>query len=123
MGYDMPGGAKESANVIRNFVAADFPISANPLMTDMYWRVPPQGHLSRHHHRGGYPRIDRQVLTSTAITAERKKLIEAGLPIGDRKIILYAPTWKGATFARPTPMISMRWPTTSPSLRRPDQLR
>ena len=33
---------------------------------------------------------------------ERTKLIEAGLPIGDRKIILYAPTWKGATFARPT---------------------
>jgi CDP-glycerol glycerophosphotransferase len=103
MGYDMPGGAKEAANVIRNFVAADYLLSANPVMTDMYWRA----YCLKGIYRGtiieeGYPRIDRQVLTSEAITAERTKLIEAGLPIGDRKIILYAPTWKGATFARPT---------------------
>lgn len=102
MGYDMPGGAKEAANVIRNFVAADFLISANPVMTDMYWRA----YRLKGIYRGtiieeGYPRIDRQMLTSAAISAERTKLIEAGLPIGDRKIILYAPTWKGSTFARP----------------------
>ncbi len=103
MGYDMPGGAKEAANVIRNFVAADFLISANPVMTDMYWRA----YRLKGIYRGtiieeGYPRIDRQMLASAAINIERGKLIEAGLPIGDRKVILYAPTWKGATFARPT---------------------
>lgn len=103
MGYDMPGGAKEAANVIRNFVAADYLISANPVMTDMYWRA----YRLKGIYRGtiieeGYPRIDRQMLTVSAIAGERTKLSEAGVQIGDRKIILYAPTWKGATFSRPT---------------------
>ena len=102
MGYDMPGGAKEAANVIRNFVAADYLISANSIMTDMYWRA----YRLKGIYRGtiieeGYPRIDRQVLTVEATATERRKLTEAGVQIGDRKIILYAPTWKGATFSRP----------------------
>lgn len=101
MGYDMPGGAKEAGNVIRNFVAADYLISANSIMTDMYWRA----YRLKGIYRGtiieeGYPRVDRQILTVEAIGAERRKLIEAGVEIGDRKIILYAPTWKGAIFSR-----------------------
>lgn len=102
MGYDMPGGAREAANVIRNFVATDYLISANSIMTDMYQRA----YRLKGIYRGtiieeGYPRIDRQVLTDEAIATERAKLSEAGVQIGDRKIILYAPTWKGASFARP----------------------
>ncbi|MEP6482329.1 MAG: glycosyltransferase [Rhodoglobus sp.] len=102
MGYDMPNGPREAANVMRNFLAADYLISANPVMTDMYLRA----YRLKGIYRGtiieeGYPRIDRQTLTAAAIASERRKLTDAGVLIGDRKIILYAPTWKGSSFSRP----------------------
>lgn len=101
MGYDMPDGANEASNVLRNFLAADYLIAANPVMSDMYWRA----YRLRGIYRGtvieaGYPRIDRQLLTDDATARERQRLVDAGLPLGDRKIILYAPTWKGSTFSR-----------------------
>ena len=49
----------------------------------------------------GYPRTDRQVLDDEQTAQARASLADAGLPIGDRKIVLYAPTWKGLSFGHP----------------------
>ncbi len=103
MGFDMPGGAVESANTIRNFLSADYLLSTGAHMSEQMYET---SYKLRGIFRGeilevGYPRIDRQMLDATAWAATRERLRQAGLPIGDRKIILYAPTWKGATFSQP----------------------
>jgi CDP-glycerol glycerophosphotransferase (TagB/SpsB family)/glycosyltransferase involved in cell wall biosynthesis len=103
MGYDIEEGALATANIIRNFVAADFLLAANPFMADQMYET---AYKLRGIYRGtiieeGYPRIDRQRLDDEGLSGIRAALAETGIPLGDRKIILYAPTWKGTSFSRP----------------------
>ena len=104
MGYDMPEGGVLSRNIIRNFLNADYLLSANAFMTDTMYRSAYRhaGHLPGRRHRGGPP-------------AHRPAGRGAGRPgsgaaggsrpaasaVGDRKIVLYAPTWRGASFQDP----------------------
>lgn len=103
MGYDMAAGATESANTLRNFLAADFLLSQNPFMTEqMYERA----YLLRGAFRGliieeGYPRVDSQLLDRDETLAGRARLEAAGIDIGSREVVLYAPTWKGGSFYSP----------------------
>ncbi|MFF1877801.1 CDP-glycerol glycerophosphotransferase family protein [Leifsonia sp. NPDC058230] len=104
MGYDIEDGALATANIVRNFVAADYLLAANSFMADQMYET---AYKMAGVYRGtlveeGYPRIDRQFLDDAGRASARRRLIEAGLPLGDRKVILYAPTWKGASFGRPT---------------------
>ncbi|MFF2054012.1 CDP-glycerol glycerophosphotransferase family protein [Leifsonia sp. NPDC058194] len=104
MGYDIDEGALGTANIIRNFVQADYLLSANPFMTEQMYQT---AYKLTGIYRGvlveeGYPRIDRQFLDEPGRAAVRRQLVAAGIPLGDRKVVLYAPTWKGATFGRPT---------------------
>jgi CDP-glycerol glycerophosphotransferase len=104
MGYDIEDGALGTANILRNFVQADYLLSANPFMSEQMYET---AYKLTGVYRGalveeGYPRIDRQFLDEGAREAVRARLAAAGIPIGDRKIVLYAPTWKGTTFGRPT---------------------
>ena len=103
MGYDIEEGALATANIIRNFVAADYLLAANPFMADQMYET---AYKLRGIYRGtiieeGYPRIDRQRLDEAGLASIRATLTETGIPLGDRKIILYAPTWKGTSFSRP----------------------
>lgn len=103
MGYDIEAGALATANIIRNFVAADYLLAANSFMTDQMYET---AYKLRGIYRGqvieeGYPRIDRQFLDADAIAAGRARLSAAGISLDDRAIVLYAPTWKGAAFAHP----------------------
>ncbi|WP_285116078.1 glycosyltransferase [Leifsonia sp. fls2-241-R2A-40a] len=103
MGYDIEDGALGTANIIRNFVQADYLLSANPFMSEQMYET---GYKLTGIYSGtlveeGYPRIDRQFLDEAARETVRRRLVDAGIPVGDRKIILYAPTWKGQTFGRP----------------------
>ncbi|MFJ3393114.1 CDP-glycerol glycerophosphotransferase family protein [Leifsonia aquatica] len=104
MGYDIEDGALGTANIIRNFVQSDYLLSANPFMSEQMYET---AYKLTGIYRGaiveeGYPRIDRQFLDDAARDDVRARLVAAGIPLGDRKIVLYAPTWKGATFGRPT---------------------
>ncbi|WP_375502073.1 CDP-glycerol glycerophosphotransferase family protein [uncultured Jatrophihabitans sp.] len=102
MGYDMPGGALESANVVRNLVAADYLLAPNEQTASMYldayrlhdvWR----GQLLR----AGTPRIDRQFATGAERTDIRARLRHDGVALSETgRVVLYAPTWRG-TFATP----------------------
>ena len=103
MGYDMPNGAMASANTLRNFVSADFLLSQNPYMTEqMYensYRL--RGIYAGKIIEAGYPRVDHQFLDEHAVTAGRRRLQAAGLDLRGRRIVLYAPTWKGGSFSSP----------------------
>lgn len=105
MGYDMPHGAQESANILRNFVAADFLISPNRYTTDTMYK---EAYRLSGLYNGiiieeGYPRIDAQFAS-----AEKKRSIIQKLfrdiprAYSDKEIIVYAPTWKGKSFNSPT---------------------
>jgi CDP-glycerol glycerophosphotransferase len=103
MGYDMPNGAMESANTLRNFVSVDFLLSQNSFMTHQIYET---AYKLRGVFQGlvieaGYPRVDRQFMDQEAQLAERARLETAGIPLGQREIVLYAPTWKGESFSSP----------------------
>jgi CDP-glycerol glycerophosphotransferase (TagB/SpsB family)/glycosyltransferase involved in cell wall biosynthesis len=104
MGYDINDRASRVANVVRNFLQADYLVAANPFMIEqMYERA----HRLDNIFGGriideGYPRIDLQFVDEAAREADRARVAEAlGVDLGGRKIILYAPTWKGTNFNRP----------------------
>ncbi len=103
MGYDMPDGALDSANTLRNFVAADFLLSQNPFMTEQMYE---KAYKLRGAFRGvviqsGYPRMDRQVLTERDSRDLESRFRAAGVVTDGRPVILYAPTWKGTDFSSP----------------------
>ncbi|MEO7722245.1 MAG: glycosyltransferase [Pseudolysinimonas sp.] len=104
MGYDIGDPASRVANVVRNFLQADYLVAANPFMVEqMYERA----HRLTNVFGGkiideGYPRIDLQFADDAARDATRSRLAGAlDIELGERKIILYAPTWKGTNFNRP----------------------
>ena len=103
MGYDMPHGALDAANTQRNFVAADFLLAANSFMAE---RMYEEAYKLTGVYRGliieeGYPRIDRQVLNQDQFLAGRARLASDGIDLGNRSIVLFAPTWKGDSFSSP----------------------
>jgi CDP-glycerol glycerophosphotransferase len=103
MGYDMPNGAMDSANTIRNFVAADYLLSQNSFMTEQMYE---KAYKLRGIFNGliieeGYPRVDHQFLDQEHFLKSRADLESSGVDLGDRSIVLYAPTWKGDSFSNP----------------------
>ena len=103
MGYDMPQGGIESRNISRNFLNADYLVSANPFMTDTMYR---SGYRMQGIFRGavveeGQPRIDRQVEAMKDPAAAIAALEARGVAIEGRKVVLFAPTWRGDSFADP----------------------
>lgn len=103
MGYGMPDGATGTRNIVRNFLAADYLLSSGPFMTE---RMYAQDYRLRNIFRGriieeGQPRTDRS-LQQGAREAAIDALTASGVPVAGRKIMLYAPTWKGESFYRPS---------------------
>lgn len=101
LGYDEPTGALAASNTARNFLHADYLISANPFLTDIYKKAYRLEGLSEVKIiEEGYPRLD--TLVNTDRQDVYKRLKEQGVSVDpDKKIILYAPTWRGDTFANP----------------------
>jgi CDP-glycerol glycerophosphotransferase len=102
MGYDMPDGASQAANTRRNFLAADYLLSQSQYMTTTMYEG---AYRLRGAFRGviieaGYPRVDHQ-LESNDPPAARAALERAGIVLGEKRLVLFAPTWKGESFARP----------------------
>lgn len=104
MGFDMPGGARESANTLRNFLNADFLLSANPFMTEVMYE---SAYQLRNVFRGriieeGYPRIDRQLAGHDERQAALATLGEAvRVPLTGKRLVVFAPTWRGSSFQSP----------------------
>ena len=103
MGYDLDDGGTVMRNVLRNMVSADYLLSASEYMTDRLYR---QAFRLQGVFRGkvieeGQPRTDLQLVAERDPKRVITELESSGLAIGDRKIILYAPTWKGESFWAP----------------------
>ncbi len=94
MGYERANGSLESDNTVRNFLCADYLLSANEILTRMYL----EGYKMKGIYSGeiieeGYPRND--LLVSTKREDIINTLQENGIEIDrNKKIILYAPTWR-----------------------------
>jgi CDP-glycerol glycerophosphotransferase len=103
MGFDMPDGARQSANTLRNFVSADYLLSQNPFMTEVMYQgaYKLDGHFQGVVIEEGYPRVDRQHVDAVEAASVRSRLDAIGLGVGERRIVLYAPTWRGDSFADP----------------------
>ena len=99
MGYDLEDGGLDSRNIVRNFLAADYLLSANPFMSDTMYRQAfrleglYQGRIIEE----GQPRTDRQLTAQARPESVKQELARAGVDIGNRGVILYAPTWKGVS--------------------------
>lgn len=97
MGYETQDGNLAAANTVRNFLAADYLLSANDRMTEMYeesYKL--KGIYSGQILEEGYPRNDLLVKTEKAQVAERLRQYQIHLE-ENKKVILYAPTWRGAS--------------------------
>ncbi len=94
MGYNQTGGNMSSSNTMRNFLQADYLISANDIMTDMYLNsYKLKNLLPGCIIQEGYPRND--LLQTTKRSEIEEKLKECHIEIDSSKeVILYAPTWR-----------------------------
>ncbi len=103
MGFDMPEGGPLSRNVIRNFLNADYLLSACDFMTRTMYRdaYRLQGIFRGAVVEEGQPRTDRQVQAVRDPEQALTLLAERGVDVRGRKVVLYAPTWRGDTFAEP----------------------
>lgn len=96
MGYERPGQRiRGASNVVRNFLGTTHLISANRFVTDTMYK---KAYMLDEIYDGkflevGHPRTDAVVNT------DRNYIIDKLNKLGfntDKKIIMYAPTWKGA---------------------------
>ena len=102
MGYDIEGGADAARNVMRNFMSADYLLSQNEFMTN---RMYLGAYKLNNVYEGaiveeGYPRADRMFGADAGISA-RKTLRANGVETAGKRVLLYAPTWRGESFYRP----------------------
>lgn len=101
MGYEMPNGNIQVANTERNFLQASFLLSPNKHHTDMYTKSYKLDGIFE-----GKILESGQARTDTFFNTEKedviRKLLDDGVNVNsNKKIIMYAPTWKGADFNEP----------------------
>jgi CDP-glycerol glycerophosphotransferase len=103
MGFDMPDGGPLSRNITRNFLNADYLLSANDFMTRTMYRSAYrlQGVFRGAVIEEGQPRTDRQVDAIREPEETMRLLADRGVRVDGRKVVLYAPTWRGTSFADP----------------------
>ncbi|WP_186468047.1 glycosyltransferase [Glutamicibacter halophytocola] len=103
MGYDITGRAVDAKNIVRNFLASDYLLSSSPKMTQQMYldafkmKNIFEGEILEE----GSPRIDRQFDVKASKEEIEPFLAHSGIILDDRKIILYAPTWKGHDYFNP----------------------
>lgn len=101
IGFDVPDGNVGNRNGIRNFLAADYLLSPNDFMTEIYKKAFKLEDLyTGKVIQEGQPRND--VIFQRKQEGIYRKIQENGVCINpNKKLILYAPTWKGRNYYRP----------------------
>lgn len=101
LGYQIPGGNISAGNAVKNLLMADYLISPNNFMTDVYkksFRL--DGIFEGRILQIGQPRNDRGFYVSREEVILKLKKMGVEIDSG-KKIILYAPTWKGQEYRNP----------------------
>lgn len=101
MGYDMPNGNISVANTERNFLQASYLLSPDAHHTNMYTKAYKLDGIFE-----GKIIETGQARTDTIFNSKRSDVTESlrqkGINVEkDKKIVLYAPTWKGENFNEP----------------------
>lgn len=101
MGFDIPGGNISSGNSAKNLLSADYLLSSGSYMTETAYlkSYKLDGIFSGRILETGFPRND------IFFHEDRDRIIEKMIRCGvdvcpDKKIILYAPTWKGRQYSQ-----------------------
>ncbi len=97
LGFDVPNGPVQVKNMLRNLMQSDYIISANKFTTKIFrdsYKL--DGLYTGKIIEEGHPRNDSLVKTNRDYILN--KLQQRGVTIDPtKKIILYAPTWRGST--------------------------
>ena len=104
MGLDMAGIHKaHPRNIIRNMLNADYLVSASDYMTSTMYRraYRLQGLFPNKVLEMGQPRMDFLAAAVADPASTRRRLAADGVETGERRILLFAPTWRGANFDSP----------------------
>lgn len=102
LGYDQVNGNAATANSIRNFLSTDYLISPCAYHTDIYKKAfKLEGIYNGRVIEEGQPRNDLTVYADRECIFERMRRNGVQIEEG-KKIILYAPTWKGQNYSKPT---------------------
>ncbi len=101
IGYDIPDTDIEVRNMFKNFITSDFVLSPVPYTTDNFRNAfKLDGIMPGKIVEAGYPRTDATVNFDKK--ALKKELEKFGVPYDEnKKLILYAPTWKGERYGSP----------------------
>lgn len=101
LGFDIPEGRITSLNTIRNFLCVDVFLSPNRFMTECFQNAFLLDGISEGKvMESGMPRNDNLFHTCKSDIVET--LRKAGVKLDEeKKIILYAPTWKGEKYSSP----------------------
>jgi len=101
LGFDIPDGRITGLNTVRNFLSVDVFLSPNRFMTECFrnaFRL--EGLYEGHIMESGMPRNDNLFHTDRQDVV--RKLQKAGVCLDEKKkLILYAPTWKGQQYSNP----------------------
>lgn len=98
-GYDIPNAPRENTNIMRNFLSTDYLVSANTFMTEKFrnsYKL--DGIFEGKVLEETYPRLD----TLFRFSKEQvfAKFRDYGVcPDNSKKIILYAPAWRGEYYS------------------------
>ncbi len=109
MGYDAHDRVG-TRNILRNLAGADYVLSASPFMTEHLYE---SAFRLRNIFEGqvieeGTPRTDLQRRSSDPAAGVRRQLRTAGLRVAyHERLILYAPIWRGDSFASPEATLAM----------------
>ena len=102
MGFDIPGANISQGNTARNLLSADYIVSSGPYMTKTAYK---DSYKMQNLYEGtvleeGFPRNDKLFDSNRAEVIQELK--DCGVDVKeDKKIILYAPTWRGEQYSRP----------------------
>ena len=102
MGFDIPGANISQGNTARNLFSADYIVSSGPYMTETAYK---KSYKMQNLYEGtvleeGFPRNDKLFNSDRAEVIQR--LQDCGVEVtADKKVILYAPTWRGEQYSTP----------------------
>ena len=101
IGFDIPAGKISAGNTVKNFLAADYLISPDAFMTEIYKNAfKMDGIYPGKILEIGQPRNDSYFHTEREDVFQKLKM--AGIQADpSKKLILYAPTWKGSKYSSP----------------------
>ncbi|MGO1712832.1 MAG: CDP-glycerol glycerophosphotransferase family protein, partial [Senegalia sp. (in: firmicutes)] len=100
MGLDVEDSLLSSQNIIKNFLSSDILVSPNTHTTDIFKRAYKlDGLYNGNLLEIGYPRIDLTINSNKSNVIQH--LSKNKIEVENKKVLLFAPTWRGKNMNKP----------------------